>query len=56
MLQSSNILLSLSEIETCLVIAGLYTVKSKQDDESYKQYVQKIIDKIAKADPIDKSA
>ncbi len=53
MLRSSNILISLSELETCLIIAGLYTVKSKQEDESYKKIVQKLIDKISKAEPID---
>ena len=53
MLRSSNVLISLSELETCLIIAGLYTVKSKQEDESYKKMVQKLIDKVSKAEPID---
>lgn len=53
MLRSSNILISLSELETCMVIAGLYTVKGKQVDESYRQMVQKLIDKIAKVEPVD---
>jgi len=48
MLTSSNILISLSEIETCLIIAGLYTVKGKQTDESYKVFVQQLINKVAK--------
>lgn len=54
MLKSSNILVSLSEIETCLVIAGLYTVKSKQTDEIYKKTIQQLIDKVSKIEPIDK--
>lgn len=53
MLRSSNILLSLSEIETCLIIAGLYTVKGKQTDDSYKEMVQKLIDKVSKEQPVD---
>jgi hypothetical protein len=53
MLRSSNVLISLSELETCMVIAGLYTVKGKQVDESYRQMVQKLIDKIAKVEPVD---
>lgn len=51
MLKSSNVLVSLSEIEVCLIIAGLYTVKGKQTDESYKAFVQKLIDKVAKTQP-----
>lgn len=51
MLRSSNVLVSLSEIEVCLVIAGLFTVKSKQTDESYKMMVQKLIDKVANTQP-----
>lgn len=53
MIRSSNILVSLSEIETCLVIAGLYTVKGKQVDESYRKTVQQLIDKISKIEPVD---
>lgn len=48
MLKSSNVLISLSEIEVCLIIAGLYTVKGKQADESYKDFVQNLIDKVAR--------
>lgn len=51
MLKSSNVLISLSEIEVCLIIAGLYTVKGKQNDESYKIFVQQLIDKVAKTQP-----
>ena len=46
MLSSSNVMISLSEIEVCLIIAGLYTVKGKQTDESYKDFVQNLIDKV----------
>jgi hypothetical protein len=53
MLTSSNVLISLSEIEVCLIIAGLYTVKGKQTDESYKTMVQKLIDKVSKESSID---
>lgn len=53
MLRSSNVLVSLSEIEVCLIIAGLYTVKGKQVDESYKGMVQKLIDKVSKEQPLD---
>jgi len=53
MLRSSNILISLSEIEVCLIIAGLYTVKGKQADEYYKDTIQKLIDKVAKEQPLD---
>jgi nitrogen fixation-related uncharacterized protein len=49
MLSSSNILVSLSQIEACLLIAGLYTVKNKQIDDDYKKTIQKLIDKIANA-------
>jgi len=51
MLKSSNVLISLSEIEVCLIIAGLYTVKGKQADESYKIFVQQLIDKVSKTQP-----
>jgi len=50
MIRSSHILVSLSQIETCLIIAGLYTVKNKQIDDDYKKTVQKLIDKIANAE------
>lgn len=53
MLRSSNILISLSEIEVCLIIAGLYTVKSKQVDEYYKDTIQKLINKVSQEQPID---
>lgn len=53
MLRSSNILVSLSEIETCLIIAGLYSVKGKQTDKQYQEYVQKLIDKVAKTEFVD---
>ena len=46
MLSSSNVMISLSEIEVCLIIAGLYTVKGKQTDESYKDFVQNLINKV----------
>lgn len=55
MLKSANVILSLSEIEICLIIAGLYTVKNKQTDNHYKNYIQKLIDKISKKEPIDDS-
>lgn len=45
-MQSLNSLISLSEIEKCLIIAGLYTLKNKQTDETYKVFVQKLIDKM----------
>lgn len=51
MLRSSNVLISLSEIEVCLIIAGLYTVKGKQVDESYKDFVQNLIDKMTETQP-----
>lgn len=51
MLSSSNTMVSLSEIEVCLIIAGLYTVKGKQTDESYKTFVQNLIDKVTKTQP-----
>jgi hypothetical protein len=53
MLSSSNVLVSLSEIEVCLIIAGLYTVKGKQVDESYKKTIQNLIDKVSKQTPLD---
>lgn len=53
MLRSSNVLIFLSEIEVCLIIAGLYTVKGKQVDEYYKDTIQKLIDKVAKEQPLD---
>lgn len=53
MLSSSNVLVSLSEIEVCLIIAGLYTVKGKQVDESYKKTIQNLIDKVSKQAPLD---
>ena len=53
MLSSLNIMVSLSEIEACLIIAGLYTVKGKQEEESYKNMVQKLIDKISQQQPVD---
>jgi len=56
MLKSSNVLISLSEIEVCLIIAGLYTVKGKQTDESYKDFVQNLIDKVAETQTEDLSS
>jgi hypothetical protein len=53
MLSSSNVLVSLSEIEVCLIIAGLYTIKGKQVDESYKKTIQNLIDKVSKQTPLD---
>jgi hypothetical protein len=50
MLKSSNTLISVSEIERCLIIAGLYSVKGKQDDDSYKVFIQKLIDKVCALD------
>ena len=47
MLSSSNAMVSLSEIEVCVIIAGLYSIKCKQTDESYKDFVQNLIDKVA---------
>lgn len=45
---------SFSEFEICIIIAGLYLMKDKQED-AYKGMVQRLIDKIV-PDPIDKSA
>ena len=48
MLSSSNAMVSLSEIEVCVIIAGLYSIKGKQTDESYKDFVQNLIDKVTR--------
>lgn len=45
-MQSLNSTVSLSEIEKCLIIAGLYVLKNKQTDDTYKAFVQKLIDKV----------
>jgi hypothetical protein len=41
-----------SQFDNCLIIAGLYLLKDKQE-ESWKPMVQKLIDKIAQIRPID---
>lgn len=41
---------SCSEFEICMIIAGLYLMKDKQED-AYKGMVQQLIDKIV-ADPL----
>ena len=46
----SNIQISLSQLDICMVLAGLYSVKAKQEDDLSKKMVQKIIDKIANAE------
>lgn len=51
MLRSSNVMISVSEVEVCLIIAGLFNVKNKQTDESYKMMVQKLIDKVVNTQP-----
>jgi hypothetical protein len=41
-----------SQFDNCLIIAGLYLLKDKQE-ESWKPMVQNLIDKISKTTPID---
>jgi len=50
MLKSSNTLISVSEIEKCLIIAGLISIKGQQSDDSYKVFIQKLIDKVCVVD------
>ena len=47
---ASNISVSLSQLDICMIIAGLYTVKAKQNDDLSKKMIQKIIDKMADAE------
>lgn len=50
MICESNIQVSLSQLDVCMIIAGLYTVKAKQSDDLSKRMIQKIIDKMTDAE------
>jgi uncharacterized membrane protein (DUF485 family) len=41
-----DICIKVSQLEICMILAGLYKVKANQTDDIYKEMVQKIIDKI----------
>lgn len=45
-------LMNFSQFDNCLIIAGLYLLKDKQE-ESWKPMVQKLIDKVSQIKPID---